>query len=210
MPRDVIVSNQASASRSPAVMDARVADAGLRRARLTPVAARNPPSATSNPPHATSQWFATSREGRLTNSQTIQGASARAKTTKSGGIHQGTSMLPASGGGEIGRRHRRPFDGWSVTRARLLQVALDHLGRLRLRLVVRQARGAQGAPPAQEVPALVERDLHALEPGPVGIGRLAGGLALPELVLLRHQLLDRLVDRFVRRHLSLLSRETSV
>jgi len=60
-----------------------------------------------------------------------------------------------------------------------------------------QPRLAQRTPLAQEVPALVEGDLDRLEPAAVAIGGDPVGLAPPELVLLRDQLLDSLADLLV-------------
>ncbi len=50
---------------------------------------------------------------------------------------------------------------------------------------------------AEEVPALVEGDANLLESSPIGLGRGAGSLTVPELVLLGDELLDVLVDLFV-------------
>src|SRR4029453_15924562 len=49
---------------------------------------------------------------------------------------------------------------------------------------------AQRAALAQQIPALVERDLQLVEPAAVGVGGGAGRLPLPELVLLGDELLD--------------------
>src|SRR5436309_5798228 len=73
--------------------------------------------------------------------------------------------------------------------AELLLVALDdvlsaHVCRVRIatRLTKRTAL-------AEQVPALVERDLDRLEPATVLIRRGAGGLALPQVVLFSNELL---------------------
>jgi hypothetical protein len=57
-----------------------------------------------------------------------------------------------------------------------------------------EVRFAQRAPLAQKVPALVERDLDLLQPLPVGLAGVPRGLALPQLVLLSDELLDRPVN----------------
>jgi len=82
----------------------------------------------------------------------------------------------------------------------LLLVSLDDLGTPHVG-VVRVTPGlAERATLAKKIPALVERDLELLQAVPIGIVDIAGRLALPELVLLGHQLLDPSVDRLV--HLS--------
>ena len=59
------------------------------------------------------------------------------------------------------------------------------------------ARFTQRAPLAEQVPALVERDLQLLEAPPVVVARVARPLPLPELVLLRDELLDPFVNCLV-------------
>jgi hypothetical protein len=47
---------------------------------------------------------------------------------------------------------------------------------------------------AEQIPTLVERDLQVLQAASVGLACVAGRLSLPQLVLLRDELLDRPVD----------------
>src|SRR5262245_33102281 len=86
----------------------------------------------------------------------------------------------------------------ALVRPPLLLVSLDDLGRPDGRRVGVEPGVAQSAPLAEQVPALVERDLQLLESTPLGLTRAAGGFALPQLVLLRDEGLDPRVDlRFV-------------
>jgi hypothetical protein len=83
------------------------------------------------------------------------------------------------------------------TKLRLLLVTFDdvlsaHVGRLGI-----AAGLAKRTALAEEVPALIERDLERLEPPTVVVGRRPGRLALPEVVLLLDELLDVVVDRSV-------------
>jgi hypothetical protein len=71
---------------------------------------------------------------------------------------------------------------------------LDDLGAAQLGLLRVETCITSRAALAKEVPALIELDLHRLEPTPVLVARRTRRLALPELVLLRDQLLDRSVD----------------
>ena len=79
----------------------------------------------------------------------------------------------------------------------LLLVALDH--------VRRRSSAASGSSPAsrrarrcrEQVPALVERHLHRLQPAPVVVGRVPRRLPFPQLVLLGDELFDRLMDLWV-------------
>ena len=67
---------------------------------------------------------------------------------------------------------------------------LDDIGVGHLRAVrVETGIGERTSLP-QKVPAPVERDLERREAPPVGVGCLSACLALPELVLPRHELLD--------------------
>jgi len=67
---------------------------------------------------------------------------------------------------------------------------LDDIGVAHLRAVrVETGIGERTSLP-QKVPAPVERDLERREAPPVGVGCLSARLALPELVLPRHELLD--------------------
>src|SRR6266508_4297335 len=76
----------------------------------------------------------------------------------------------------------------------LLLVALHHLRPSDVGCV-RVATGvAERAALAQQIPALVERDLHCLQALSVFLGRVARRLSLPQRVLLGHELLDRSVD----------------
>src|SRR5215210_1241327 len=88
----------------------------------------------------------------------------------------------------------RPRDG------RLLLVALHHLRPSDVGCA-RVATGfVQGPALAQQVPALVERDLQLFEAPSVSVAPLAGRLPLPELVLLGDELLNGSVDpRIVHR-----------
>ena len=79
----------------------------------------------------------------------------------------------------------------------LLLVALDGLLRPDARVARVAPELAQRASLAEVVPAPVERHLHLLEPPPIRLGRRAGRLAIPELVLLRDELLDVLVHLVV-------------
>src|SRR5205085_697700 len=85
----------------------------------------------------------------------------------------------------------------------LLLVALDNLGRPDVGRIRVQVRVAQRAALAQQVPALVERHLQLLQAMPVGRVRVPGRLALPELVLLRDEILDPGMNAIVL-HLDLL------
>ena len=76
----------------------------------------------------------------------------------------------------------------------LLLVALDDLGPSRLSVVRITTRLTERASLAQQVPALVERDLDLLEALSVAIARGAVRLALPQRVLFLDELLDRPVD----------------
>ena len=62
---------------------------------------------------------------------------------------------------------------------------------------------------AQEVPALVERDLELLQLPTIGVVGRPGGLALPERVLLRDELLDRSVYLLIVHHPSSSGRHRS-
>jgi hypothetical protein len=73
----------------------------------------------------------------------------------------------------------------------LLLVALDDLGPSRLSVVRITTRLAERPSLAQEVPALVERDLDLLEALAVAIARGSVRLALPQRVLFVDELLDR-------------------
>src|SRR6266851_7545123 len=93
----------------------------------------------------------------------------------------------------------RPENGPAASSAALktlllLLVALDDLRRAHRRRLRVVARLPQRAPLAQQVPALVERDLHALEAPAVLVGRRTCCLPLAQLVLLGDELLDRPVN----------------
>jgi hypothetical protein len=80
------------------------------------------------------------------------------------------------------------------TAGRLLLVALNHVRRPHIGGVGIATRFPQRSAPAQQVPALVERDRHLSEAPAIGVRRLARRLAFPQLVLFRDELLDRSVD----------------
>src|SRR5690242_15892059 len=75
--------------------------------------------------------------------------------------------------------------------ARLLLVALDDFLGAHLGGVGIAPELLERAPLPQQVPALVERDLHLGEPAPFGLARLTAGFGLPEAVLLLHEFVDR-------------------
>src|ERR671932_2314137 len=79
----------------------------------------------------------------------------------------------------------------------LLLVALHDLGIADVRRARVEARLAERAALAEQVPALVEADLDRLEPAVLGLAQAAFRAALVELVLLGYELLDALVDPFV-------------
>src|SRR5262245_24871299 len=92
---------------------------------------------------------------------------------------------------------RRPGSATRVAQLSELPGTRDSAGVAFDRLLVAQLRAlgilaelAPRAALAQQVPALVERHLDALQPLAVRIGRLASCLALEERVLLARQLID--------------------
>src|SRR5205085_1981266 len=85
------------------------------------------------------------------------------------------------------RRNRRRLPG-------LLLVVLDGALATDLGGVGVEAGVAASAPLAQQVPALVERDLDLLEPGMLVVAQPDAGLALLELVLLGDECVDPLDD----------------
>src|SRR5215207_6012904 len=90
----------------------------------------------------------------------------------------------------------------------LLLVAFDGL-RLTNRGGARIEAGlAERASLTQQVPALVERDLDALEPPTLGVARGPRRLSLPELLLLGYQPLDLVVDLIVSHCVSLRARRS--
>src|SRR6266542_6892068 len=84
----------------------------------------------------------------------------------------------------------------------LLLVALDDLRRPFAGRIGVEIRVAQRTPLAQQVPVLVERDLQLLQAPPVGVGGVACGFQLPQLVLLGDELLDLPVNLRVVHHAS--------
>src|SRR5581483_2734678 len=98
----------------------------------------------------------------------------------------------------------RTHDGSGVDRSgALLLVSLDDLRRPGAGGARVETRLAQRAALAQQVPALVERDLQGLQPSPFVVGRGPARLSLPELMLLGDELLDRPLDLPIVHHTSM-------
>src|SRR6266540_3079105 len=89
---------------------------------------------------------------------------------------------------------RPPNPPPTTTTRWLLLVALDHLGPPDVGRVRVAVRVAQRASLAQQVPALIERDLQLLQTLAVALAGVAARLSRPQLVLLRDELLDLAVD----------------
>src|ERR1043166_2858350 len=88
----------------------------------------------------------------------------------------------------------------AATECRLLLVAFDDLGVAKSRRAWVATRFPQRPALAEQIPRLVEPDLHQFQPAVLGLAQTTFRAALVELVFLGHQRLDAFMDPLVFHH----------